>query len=145
VGEIFAVVGEEGYLGETTRDDRVSRAEALRELGRQLRPIRVLHDRRCEEVRPPDVVLVHRLEQSLDVRALEAADVRRVVDVARRRSDEDEMREALRLTPRREHADHRAHRVSDEDHVLQLELVADVEHVLYVAVEAGVALRIVGA
>ena len=74
----------------------------------------------------------------------EAADVALVVDVARRRADQDERAEALRLARRGQHADHRAHRVADEDHVGELELAADLEHVVGVAVERGVALRVVG-
>ena len=74
----------------------------------------------------------------------EAADVVAVVDVARRRADEHELREALRLLDRREHADHRAHRVADEDHVAQLQLAADLEHVVGVALQRVVLAAVVG-
>src|SRR5690349_25148198 len=65
-------------------------------------PIWILHDRGRQEVRPAHVILVHRLEQSLDVGSLEAADIAGcLVDVLRRRTDEHESREALRSEERR--------------------------------------------
>ena len=60
----------------------------------------------------------------------EPADVVAVVDVARRRADEDELREPLRLLDRGQHADHRRDRVADEDDVVQVELATDVEDVV---------------
>ena len=52
--------------------------------------------------------------------------------------------EALRLAVRREHGDHAADRVRDEDTSPEVERMADVQDVVRVAVEAAVALRIVG-
>ena len=142
--QVRAIVGEERRLGEALRDDGIGGAEARLELARELRTIGILHDRGREKVRPPDVVLLHHLEQPLDVGALEAADVvRRIVDVARRGADHDEPLEEFGLAIRREHADHAAHGVADEDHVVQIELVANVEHVLRVALERCVALGVV--
>jgi hypothetical protein len=83
--------------------------------------------------------VLHHVQQPLDVAALEPAHVRRVVHVARRRPDEDQPLEALRLAVGREHAHHAAHRVRHEDHVAQVEGVHHVQHVLRVPVERGVA------
>ena len=82
-------------------------------------------------------------KQTVDVAALEAADIAVVVDVARRRSDEDEPSEPIGLAVGREHADHAAHRVSDEDDVVQVERMDDVEDVLRVALERSIAVVIV--
>src|SRR5680860_800708 len=83
-GKVRAIVREEGDLGELACDDRIRRAEALVELARQLGAFVVLHDHRREEVRPADVVLIHEVEQTLDVRALEPSAVLvTVIQVAR--------------------------------------------------------------
>ena len=87
---------------------------------------------------PADVVALHRFQQAGDVRALEAADVVAVVDVARRRRHQDELAEALGLLVRREHPDHAAHGMPDEDDIAQIERLADIQHILRVAVERAV-------
>ncbi len=61
-----------------------------------------------------------------------------VVDVARRGADEDELREPLGLLGGCEHADHRADRVPDEDHVAQIELAADLEHIFRISRQRAV-------
>ena len=142
--EVGAVVGQERHAREVRGDLRVGAAEAVRELLAELRAVRVAHDHRRHRARPAEVVALERLEQPVDVLAREAADVALVVDVARRRPDEHEAAEALGLLRRRQHADHRADRVADEHDVAQVELLADLEDVLGVALERGVALRVVG-
>src|SRR6476646_1319656 len=81
--EIAAIVREERRLGESFRDDGIGGTEARLELAGELGPIRVLHDRRRQKIRPAEVVLLHGFEQSLDVGSLESANVvGGVVDVA---------------------------------------------------------------
>jgi hypothetical protein len=104
----------------------------------------VAHDGRRHGARPAEIVAVQRVEQPLDVLRRESSDVVAVVDVARRRPDQDQPFEALGLHVRREHADHRADRVPDVDDVLELERLDDVEHVAGVAVERRVPRRIEG-
>ena len=130
--------------GELRGDLRIGAAEAVGQLLAELRPVGVAHDHRAPWRRPAEVVAVERVEQPVDVLGREAADVVLVVDVARRGPDEHERCEQLRPLDGGEHADHRADGVPDEDHVPEPELVADLEHVLGVAVERGVALRVVG-
>ena len=74
----------------------------------------------------------------------EATDVEVVIDVARRRSHEHEPSEQVGLFDRGEDADHRRHRMPDEDDVAQAQLVADGEHVLGVPVEGAVTVTVVG-
>jgi hypothetical protein len=100
----------------------------------EFRAIGVLHDGRGEEVGPADEVAIHHLEQAVDIGPIEPADIGRVVDVARRRPDENEPGKAIGLAIRGQHADHAAHRVSDEDHVAKVERMDDVEDILRVAV-----------
>ena len=49
--------------------------------------------------------------------------------------DHDELGEAGRVLDRGERADHRADGVPDEDHVAEVELAADLEHVSGIGVE----------
>jgi hypothetical protein len=93
---------------------RVGGAEALGELLAQLGAVGVLDDGRRQEVGPADVVVLHHVQQPLDVAALEAAHVRRVVHVARRGADHHQPLEAFRLAVGGEHAHHGAHRVAHE-------------------------------
>ena len=115
--EVGAVVGEEGGAGEVRGDLGVGAAEAVRELLAQLGAVVVAHDHRRHRARPAEVVALQRLEQALDVLAVEAADVAVVVEVAGGGADEDEPGEALGLLGGGERADHRADGVPDEDDV----------------------------
>ena len=142
--QVGAVVGQERDAREVPGDLRVRAAEAVGQLLAELGPVRVAHDHRRHRARPAEVVAVQRLEQALDVLAREPADVVPVVDVARRRADQDEPLEPLRLLHGGEHADHRADRVADEHHVGQVELTADLEHVVGVALERAVPVAVVG-
>ena len=90
------------------------------------------------------MVAVEEVEQALDVLLLEPADVVAVVDVARRGADQDQPVEPLRLPDGGEHADHGAHRMADEDDVRQVQLAADRQHVVGVAIERAVSRRIEG-
>jgi hypothetical protein len=82
--QVGAVVGEEGRLGEATQDPRVGGAEARLELGGQLRPLGVAGHHGGEVAREPVAVVVHPLEQLVELVALEAARVvGRRVPVAR--------------------------------------------------------------
>ena len=132
--EVGAVVGEEGGAGEHLGDVRVHLAEAVRQLLAQLRPLGIAHDHRRHARRPAQVVVAQRLEELLDVRRAEPAAVVAVVDVARRRGDQHELGEPLRLPSGREHDDHGADRVPDERHVAQIELRQISSHVGGVAV-----------
>ena len=143
--EVGAVVGQEGGAGEHLGDVRVHLAEAVRQLLAQLRPLGIAHDHRRHGRGPAQVVVAQRLEELLDVRPAEPPAVVAVVDVARRRGHEHQLGEPLRLESRREHADHRADRVPDEHHLAQIQLPAQLRHVLGVAVQRRVALRIPGA
>ena len=115
------------FIEENVDSDEIDRTgeippevvDGLRELGAFV----VLHDHRREEARPADVVAVHHLQQPLDVGALEAADVGRIVDVARRRPDQHELAEPVGLTVRRQHGDHAAHRVAHQDHLAEVQRV----------------------
>src|SRR5690349_3507997 len=88
--EVGAIVGEKSRFSESSSNHRIGGAETLSELRGQLGPIGILHHDRAQEIGPPDVVLLHRLEQAIDVGALEPADVGWIVDVARRRADKNE-------------------------------------------------------
>ena len=135
VRQVVPVVREEGDPGEVLCDGGVDAAEACGQAVAQFGAIRISHDDRRHGARPAEVVRIERVEQSLDVDPLESADVGVVVDVPRGRSDEDQLAEARRVTVRREDADHAAHRMPHEDHVVQVEGFEDLQQVLRVPVE----------
>ena len=120
---------------ETARDLRVGGTKARLEFLGEVRAIRIFHDHGRQKTRPSQIIALHHVQQPLDIRALESTDVVAVIDVARRRTDHDQLRKPLRLGIRRQHADHAAHRVSDEDHVAQIQLRADLEHIARVAIQ----------
>jgi len=93
--------------------------------------------------RPAEVVALERVQQLVDVSALEAAEVVNVVEVARGRADEHQCREQLGHGDRGGHPDHRRNGVPNEDDVTQSELVTDLHHVIGVAVQRGIAVRVV--
>ena len=84
---------------------------------------------------PAEVVALQRIEQLVDVSAREAAPVTVVVEVARRRGEQDELGEPVRVRGDGEHADHRGDRVADEDDVAQVELAHELEDVVGVTVQ----------
>jgi hypothetical protein len=130
-------------VGEVPGDGRVGAAEARGETLAELRPVGVAHDHRRHRRRPAEVVGVEGVEQVVDVLLPEPAVVVAIVDVARRGTDEHEGAEAGGIAVGGEHADHRADRVSDEDNVVQVELLDDVEHVFGVTVEGVVLAAVV--
>ena len=111
----------------------------------QLRAVRVAHDRRRHRARPAEEVALHRLQQLLDVRRAEAADVPVVVDVARRGPDQHQLADRLRRPRGREDADHRADRVARRTpRPASSSARQDLDHVVGVAVSERVALGVVG-
>ena len=142
--EVGAVVGQERHAREVRRDLRVGRTEGVGQLVAELGPVLVAHDHRRHRARPAEVVAGQRLQQPVDVLAREAALVPVVVDVARRRADHDQPREALRLGDGGQRADHRADRVADEDRTVDVQRTQDRQDVLGVAVQRPVALGIEG-
>src|SRR4051812_47128512 len=97
------------------RDLRMSSAKAVGELGAELRPVGIAHDDGRHGARPAKMIRIQEVEQSLDVRTLEAAPVALLVEVARRRADQYERLEPIRLGLRREHADHCADGMPNEN------------------------------
>ena len=75
---------------------------------------------------------------------LNPPDVVAVVDVPRVRADHHQRAEQLGRLLSGQHADHRAHRVADEDDVGEAELAADLDHVGGVAAQRAVLLAVVG-
>ncbi len=142
--EVGAVVGEEGGPGEVLRYLGVGTAEAVGQLVRQLRPVGVAHDGRRHRARPAHVVAVEKVEQLVHLRLAKAADVVRVVDVAWRGPNQDEVVEELRRALGGEHADHGAHRVADEHAATDAELAAELDDVAGVALEGAVFRGVVG-
>src|SRR5687768_10188471 len=136
--EIVAVVGQKRSLGKTTGNHRISRAEARGQLFSELRPIGIFHYRRGEEIGPADEVPVHHLEEALYILPLEPADIWSVVDIAGRWANEYETLESIRLPVGGENAHHAADRVSYKDHIVQIERVNQIEHILRVALETSV-------
>src|SRR4051812_15317235 len=100
--EILAIVRIKRRLGESARDHRIGGAKTRDELLAKLGALRILHDGGREEVRPPNEVLVHHLEQTVDVGTLKAADVVPFIDVPRRWPNENQLSETVRLAVRRE-------------------------------------------
>ncbi len=74
----------------------------------------------------------------------EAADVGVVIDVPGRRAHQHQLGEAVGLGGGGEDADHGGDGVADEDHIGQVELAADLQHVLGVAPQRPVPVRVVG-
>jgi hypothetical protein len=125
-------------------DGRIGPAEAVGQFGSELRAIGVAHDRRRHRRRPAEVVAFERLQQLVDVHPGKATDVARVVQVSRRWPHQHQRLEASRVAGTGKHADHRAHGVTDEDHVLELQLATDLQDILRVAIERAVLFAIVG-
>ena len=138
--EVGAVVGQERGTGEDPGDPRVGGTEAVRQLLPEFGTLRVPHDHRRHRRRPAEIVAVQRLQQLVDVRTAEAAPVGVVVDVAGGGGEQHELGEEVRLTVRGQDADHRAHRMPDEDHLPQVQLAADLPYVVRVAVQGRVPL-----
>ena len=128
-------------VGEPAGDRRVGAAEALGQLGAELRAVGVPHDHRRHRARPAEVVALERVEQLVDVRLAEPARRSR-----RRRCS------GARGRPGRARRSARAPRstastpiIADTEwptkiDVVQVELAADLEDVVGVAVERRVAL-----
>ena len=142
--QVGAVVREEGDAREVLRDLRVGAAEAVGQFRAELGTVRIPHDHGRHRARPAQVIAVQRLEQPFDVLPAEPADIASVVDVTGGRSDQDELLEAVRLLEGREHPDHRAHRVPDEDRAGEPQLAADLEHVGGIPLERSVLAPVVG-
>lgn len=143
VREVRAIVGHEGHPGEPPGDLRVGPAEAVGQLGGELRPLGVAHDRRGHGARPAEMIAVEELEQLLDLVAGEAADIIAVVDVARRGADEHQRVEQLGRRLRREDADHRAYRMPDENASGHARRSGDLDDVVRITLERAVTRRIV--
>ena len=144
MARVGPVVGQEGDAGELARDFRIGAAEAVGQLRAELGPVRIPHDHGGHRARPAQIVTVERFQEPFDILPGEPADVVAVIDVAGGRPDEDQRLEAFRLLDRRQDPDGGAHRVADEDHLLQIELAADFEHVGRVALERAVPGPVVG-
>src|SRR5579884_4550331 len=91
LGEIVAVIGEKGDGGKLSGDLRIGPAKAVGELCTQFRPLGIAHDDRSKMGRPGQVVALLELEELVDVGPIEAACVRAVVDVARRRANKNQL------------------------------------------------------
>ena len=143
VDEVGAVVRAERHLREPSGEVGVGATEAGFQLVGQLRTIVVGHDHGCHRTGPPEVVAVQGVEELGDVVVGEPADVGPVVHVARRRTDQHELGEAVRLLDRSEDTDHRRHRVTDEHDITEVQIGADLEHVSGIAVERGVPVDVV--
>ena len=104
----------------------------------EFRPIGVAHDRRRHRRGPAEVVVGQELEEFLDLIVGKAADVVALVDVARRRSDHDEIGEHAGRLQAGERTDHRAHGMSDEHRILQLKRAPDLHHIIGITLEPSV-------
>ena len=71
-------------------DLRIGAAEAVGQFLAEFRPVGIAHDRRRHGRGPAHVVVGEEVEQLVDLRCGEAADIVAVVDVARRGADQDE-------------------------------------------------------
>jgi hypothetical protein len=142
---VGAVIGEEGHACEVLGDLRVVAAEAVGQLLAQLRLVGRAHDDRRHATGPAEVIGLERLEEFVDVVAVEAADIVAVVDVARRWPDHDLGHEAFRRLDGGEQADHGADRMADEYHRSGRTFVEDLEQVVGVAVQRAVLAAVVGA
>jgi hypothetical protein len=129
------VVGQEGGAREVLGDVRIVAAEAGGQLLAQFRLVGRAHDGRRQVAGPAEVVRLHRLEQFVDVRAREAAEVVLVVDIAGGGTHHDLGGEALRRLDRGQQPDHGADGVADEDHRPVRALVQEFDHVVGIAVQ----------
>jgi hypothetical protein len=143
VREVITIVGKEGCFGKPPRNDRIGRAETRGQFSRQLRPIRILHDDRRKKVGPADEILVHGLEQSLDIGALESANVRRIVHISRRGANHHQAMKALWTFLHRQAADDAAHRVTHQDHIVKAQRIDDIDDILSVTVQAAIPISVV--
>ena len=141
--QVVTGVGEEGDVGELPGHVGVGAAEARGELLAELGPLRVGHDHRRHRAGPAEVVAVEGAEELGDVGLGEAADVALVVDVTRRGPHHHQCREHVGAGLLGEHADHRGDRVAHEDHVVKVQRVDDLDDVVGVARQRGVARGVV--
>ena len=142
-GQIGAVVGKEGRFGKGARHHRVGRAEAVDE-GSRDRIIDCRTGRQWRQVvGPADVVHFHQRQQALEVGPVEAAVVvRGMVQEAGIRAEQHQTLEQVRAGDRGQQADVAADRMRDQRDAAQPQRVADLDHVLGVAIEPGIALAV---
>ncbi len=96
-----------------------------------------------EKARPAEIIFIHHLEQPFDVGPVEPADVvrGRIINKGSRRPNEDKIRKTFRRAVGGEDPDHAADGMADKN--AQIERLANIEHVLRVAVEGPVTLRVI--
>ena len=143
--EVGAVVGEERHPREVPGDLGVGAAEAVGQLLAELRAVGVAHDGRGHRARPAEVVAVQRVQQPVDVRLAEPADVVVVVDVARRGADQHQPREALGLAVAASTPIIALTECPTKTTSRELERAADLDHVLGVACSERVRVGVVRA
>ncbi len=90
------------------------------------------------------MIAVQEVQQLVDLALAEAPDIVGVVDVAGRGAHQHEIVEQLRRRLGRQHTDHRADRVADEDAAFDIERAGDLHHVFRIARQRGVLQRIIG-
>jgi hypothetical protein len=138
LAQVVAVVGQERDPREMLGDLGVGATETVGELLAQFRAPGVAHDHGCHGARPSQEVRVEHVEQTVDVRPLEATDVVAFVHVTRRRAHHHETAEAARILAPRDCADHRADGMTDEHRIVNRQRLADVQDVVRVALECCV-------
>ena len=84
------------------------------------------------------MIALEGLQHLVDVAAIEPSDIALIVDVTRGGTDHHQSSESLGRGDRRQGADHRTHRVTDENHVVQVERFDDGDDIGCIALERAV-------
>src|SRR5580658_4685133 len=82
LGKISPVVRQECYSCEMFRNFRIGATKTVGEFLCQFWPIRISHDHRCQCRRPSKIIAVEKFQQSVDILAIEAANIVAIVDIA---------------------------------------------------------------
>ena len=75
----------------------------------------------------PRKIGVEEFDHLIDIRAIEPATIVAIVEITGRGGDEDQAREPVGPHVGGKHADHRADRVADEDHVPEVQRLDDLQ------------------
>jgi hypothetical protein len=84
------------------------------------------------------VILSEKVEQLLDLNGRKAANIAADINIAWRRTEEDEAFENARLFDRDQYPDHCADRVTDKNAPLNFQLVDDINEIIHITCKAGV-------
>src|ERR1700722_2407980 len=124
-----------GYLG-------IGAAKTISEFRRKFWSVGITHDYGRHSGRPPKVISIEKVAQALDIVLAKAPAIVAIVEVTRRRAYQDEPVEEVRLADSGQTPDHRAHRMSHEQNVFQVQLGANFQEIRRISIQRPILCRV---